>query len=866
MRTLPSAGSESPIGASGTVRCVANHLLVNATEYAALWTPAVPPPSPSAQPSVNATLAYTPSLLSVEANPVFLSVLVILMLNIASLYGAAQLKLKHPHGLLHKKEPELPVHPTTSGVAAHAEMAAVHLHQFALHHHGEHAEHPPAAADPTAPAPSGPLALMGPKEAEASTSLPKLSARFEVEGDVATFDAKAFLRRLATLIGVEDVMDGAVLSAGSSMNTVVIDTEISCPDATTLVMTAKTLKKAPGPLGLALGVKLSESPTVTVPEPPKMATAGIGPRPVESLPSGLQRRVVGHSEPVAPTIQERIPAVGGRSNQSRRLLVEKRLEGAASGAGSAKPPPNSLGTLDWQFGMPQGRTGLAAATPSAPAPPALEGGIQERISMSGMTRPSRGPGSLRQRAAAATGRTDPLAPGATPSLVGGIGSSGGLLGKLGLSEGQAQELGARDAPATVRDGIQERLPPMPGMRRTATGRRATGEPRLRAQGSIAEALRSCPPPVPSQAEAPTAAGLAALAPSAAPDAAGQPIQERVPRMARAPAEEPATPPPSPPEVLPKASGKGKAAPPSMKAGDTSLVVKSEKVVAGAAFETRLQTNPRVLPKGAPTQPPEDVDPETWDDRSVRDILWSIVREHTFFGCVAAFLYGDSPKLASVPQAAQLLCASMMGLLLLSCAQLRYTWLGSTWTTTPPRDEEDVMERMPFLSSVGIAAALVGWPCVLIARWIFLTANRLYKQANRAHGILMYAAAWGIVWLTVGALAIGTISMSTHMDKRVLRVDVMVGWALACAVQWLLYEPAALALFASFTLLLKWCTSFEDLPEVKAVAVKQKKEQLLQKTLEMKSAAQALELKGSAQKTLEMLKGPVATKPTSKSVS
>ena len=82
-----------------------------------------------------------------------------------------------------------------------------------------------------------------------------------------TFNEGAFLRRLATLVGVDDIMEGASLSAGSSASTIAIDTEITCPDATTLVMAAKTLKKAPGPLGLALGIKLTESPSVTIPEP-----------------------------------------------------------------------------------------------------------------------------------------------------------------------------------------------------------------------------------------------------------------------------------------------------------------------------------------------------------------------------------------------------------------------------------------------------------------------------------------------------------------------------------------------------------------------------------------------------------------------
>ena len=42
------------------------------------------------------------------------------------------------------------------------------------------------------------------------------------------------------------------------------------------------------------------------------------------------------------------------------------------------------------------------------------------------------------------------------------------------------------------------------------------------------------------------------------------------------------------------------------------------------------------------------------------------------------------------------------------------------------------------------------------------------------------------------------------------------------VQWLLFEPAGLLAYALLTLLLKWCTSFEDLPEVKAEKVRKEK--------------------------------------------
>ena len=41
------------------------------------------------------------------------------------------------------------------------------------------------------------------------------------------------------------------------------------------------------------------------------------------------------------------------------------------------------------------------------------------------------------------------------------------------------------------------------------------------------------------------------------------------------------------------------------------------------------------------------------------------------------------------------------------------------------------------------------------------------------------------------------------------------------VFWVLVEPAVLSAYLLLTLLLKWCTDFSDLPEVRAEIVKQK---------------------------------------------
>ena len=209
IRTLPS-----PTG-SPVISCVVEQLPVNATEYAALWGPIPPPTPPAPPPFFNETFAFTITPMDVSANPVFHTVLWIVLLNIFTVGYGHYMKKKKPFGLIGKPK-------------------------------AEEAEAGAPASDEAAGDEPAPLALMGPKE----VSTPKLSVRFEVEGEMATFNEASFLRRLATLVGVEDLTESANLSAGSSASTIVIDVEIACPDATTLVMAAKTLKKSAASLGL----------------------------------------------------------------------------------------------------------------------------------------------------------------------------------------------------------------------------------------------------------------------------------------------------------------------------------------------------------------------------------------------------------------------------------------------------------------------------------------------------------------------------------------------------------------------------------------------------------------------------------------
>lgn len=423
--------------------------------------------------------------------------------------------------------------------------------------------------------------------------------------------------------------------------------------------------------------------------------------------------------------------------------------------------------------------------------------------MSGIGRANR-TGGLRLRA---TVGKDGALPGVLATAGGALGQAGGAL--VGGGRGVLGSLGIEDAAGRAAGGIQERLPAMPGMR----SRRVTGEPRLRGQGNtVAEAL--------------------AMAPSAAADR--QPIQERVPRVAPPSAPAP-TPPASPPErVMPS---KGMVFKSPMKAG--TIVVKSEVVVAGAAYDTRLQAHPKVLPKEA-TNEKNSNGPETWDDRSHREILWGISREHTGIGFVTVFLFGSGPKLATAPQAAQLLCGSAITMLFFACAQLRYMWLGATWSDLPPDYTAgvltaDVWDRMPFLSYVSFAGALVGWIGLFFVRLLFCLANNTVSARSKREAKMIYAGTWMIVLTLVLALSVGAMSMSGNMDAPTVRADVMAAWVLALFVQWLLFEPMMLLGYLCITLMLKWCTSFEDLPEVKAEHVKKQRELVAERKAQLQAA-------------------------------
>ena len=767
MRTLPPEGmmlaDGGARGSSGYIRCIAKALPASTTEFAALWAPALPPITPPAPPPINGTLPVDALLLlPMEANPVFLAIMVILLLDVVSLASAAYLRRNKLKGLF--GNPPLPkeVLPMPAGAAS---LAAVRTAARLGLTMGQGGSMPPL------------LALLGPKvAAKASTeskavegdagsmdikdsadqpttetedvsskpeALPtvELNARFEIEvPSPEDFDDNAFLRRLSTLVGIDYGLLGGLVSGSAKRGCIVFDAEIRCPDATTLVLAAKTLKKNPAPLGLALGVKLAEGPVVHVPEPPPtpQGDARRGPAPsVTSAPTGTSQLLA--EAPVTSgagvQVQQPKPPPRGGEKLAETMVptIQERIKPMASSrAGSSVLQRQGFLSSEAFFGVaPMGGPRGLDRSPSNATQAALGGGldsgIQERIPISGISRGRRGSSALRltggsflSGAAAAVDGT--MAAGAAVANEASR-VVGGVLGGLRLMEDDLIEStpahpmvqGASSnvkASSAAEGGIQERLPAMPGLR--GRQRRTLN---LGKNDAVGEALRSVPP-VGTPSRPGTPGDTAATR---------QPIQERVPRVSGAPlgsiaggsmpmppkAPRPvgraASPPPSPPPgILPASKGPKLIIPepptkgPKIKGG--SLAPSSP-----SAFQFRMQTHAQVLPAGkssfheatstalvkagevaAPSTPPEEkprfrrgtMDDITWDDRSVKEIVVGAAREHTLLGFISAFLYGDGPKLATIAQSAQLLWGSLLGLLFLSIVQLRYSWLGATWAGAP----------------------------------------------------------------------------------------------------------------------------------------------------------------------------------------
>ena len=706
MRTLFTTAK---VGTTGYVQCATNIVPTVPTEYAALWTHAPPPPPPPAATDLEPAPVAGLLLLSFEDNPVSRSVLILLAFDIILLLVAWGLRTNGVSGLveayqiartrLQKSTTDLIVHPTAAAKGHGAAGTGV----------------PPDG-------PSAPLALTGP---QAQPQLPTLSVHFEVEGEVATFDDRALLRRVATLVSVEEKAVSATLSSGSE-GVVLVDIEIGCPDATTLVMAAKLLKKSKEPLGVALGVKFVSKPQVEVSDPVTSTGRDLG----KGVGAGVFAKPQGWAvnDAIAPTIQERIPSFGGRGLRTRHHVV-----GHVGPTIAAPTTAFARGPSASSIALPL--TGVVAGSGESSA----AAGIQERIPIHMGANRQRS-STLRQRSSQALARNE----------------SSGLLGGL-ASLPDPTSVGFVSPASVSNQGIQERLPAMPGMRRNARERAG---------------------------RAPTAGSLP-LAPAAAP-----------------------SPPPSPPAVRPAF---GEVVGP---AGGRSLAAVTESTAAGAAFNARMQSNAKVLPSSSGMD--ELPDPLlVWDNRTQREIVIGACREHTLIGCCWSLLFGEGPKLSTIAQAVQLLFTTLLGLLLLTCAQLRYTWLGASWF---PHDvHAPVMNKLSSISSVAFAAGFICWPCVVVCRLLFMTANRMEATSTNAQARVIFGSAWSIVLLCAFALAVGAINLSANMDSIAVHEDVMISFGLSTLAQWLLVEPPMLALLASCGLLLKWFTAFEELSDDKSEA-------------------------------------------------
>ena len=780
---LTTLHTRAEAGTSAVVRCVLHGLPLQTTEYAALWT--LVPPAP--QYNINDS-SLTLSALPLESNPVAVTVIMMVLLNLLTLLVTWKYRHVSQRGMLGewKSRPKEQFPDSMKPAAFFAKYVKPLLAKLFPKKEASDAS---LAVVPRAGTPSSParLALKGPVEVRPSTpvaaKLPTLLASFNVEGHLATFDDATLLRRLATLLGVPDSNVGATLSMGKLAGQLVVDVEIGCFDARSLVMAAKALRTSVGPLGVALGIKLVDKPRLEV-----MALPDEPSTEVESSPS---RRLVEReraADAVVPTIQERIPTLALRSG-ARKAREALPMRGQSS--------PNL-----WE-----------------PPSPLNDPGIQERIPLPGF-------GAARRSSVNASAMRLRTASGVLSSLgldTGDLYGAGAIAGAGDSSYSSTRE---RTPAPSLSDGIQERLPVRQSMRR-----RKTGElPPASRLGLATDLLGS------SQASEGGSSTAQALAQAAAMTAlATTTMQERVPRLGpRAPPQSvwsppPASPPPSPPQVIPYSPSRRGGPPAPLALRTTTATTTSTALVvvggvgADAGWLPQVQMRiPKFTPKfGLTAPPPPKVLPpwskpakleETWDDRSPSEIAWGAAREHTLFGLIAALLWGDGPKLATVAQAAQLVWGSLFGLLYLSCVQLRYGWMGGAWISTD--EGASLLDRISSISSVALAAALMCWPCVLVARWLFLAANCTRRLAvpDSPTSTLVQACVWSAVLGCVLALAISTISVSAYMPGEKVREDAMLGWALAMGSQWLFIEPIAICLFGSFSLFLKWCTDFESVDQ------------------------------------------------------
>ena len=732
-------------GTSAVVRCVLHGLPLQTTEYAALWT--LVPPAPQYNIS-DSSLAL--SALPIQSNPVAITVIMMVLLNLLTLLVSWKYRHVSQRGMLGewKSRPKEQFPDSMKPAAFFTKYVKPLLAKLFPKKEALDSSH---AVVPRAGTPSSParLALKGPEvrpSTPVAAKLPTLLASFIVEGIVTTFDDATLLRRLATLLGVPDSNVGATLSAGKLAGQLVVDVEIGCFDARSLVMAAKALRTSIGPLGVALGIKLVDKPRLEVMALPDEPSSEAG-----SSPS--RRPVERAADVVVPTIQERIPTLALRSGARK---ARDALATREQGSPTIWEPPSPLN----------------------------DPGIQERIPLPGF-------GAARRSSVNASAMRLRTASGVLSSLGLDTGDLYGAGAIAGAGESSHSSTRDRTSAPSLSDGIQERLPVRQSMRR-----RKTGElPPASRLGLATELIGS-----PQASE--EGSSMAAQAQAAAMTAlAAATMQERIPRLGpRAPPQPvwlppPASPPPSPPQVIPYSPArKGGPPAPLVPRTATATTTSTALVVVGgggggggadAVWLPQMQmritkftpklglaspTPPKVLP---PWSKPTTLE-ETWDDRSPSEIAWGAAREHTLFGLIAALLWGYGPKLATVAQAAQLVWGSLFGLLYLCCAQLRYGWMGGAWASTD--EGASLLNRISSISSVALAASLICWPCVLLARWLFLAANRTRRLAglDSPTSTIVQAGVWSAVLGCVLALAIGTISVSAYMPGEKVREDAMLG--------------------------------------------------------------------------------------------
>jgi Ca2+-binding EF-hand superfamily protein len=158
--------------------------------------------------------------------------------------------------------------------------------------------------------------------------------------------------------------------------------------------------------------------------------------------------------------------------------------------------------------------------------------------------------------------------------------------------------------------------------------------------------------------------------------------------------------------------------------------------------------------------PVNVTELAWDDRSVREIVLGWLREHTLYGAVASFLFGDGPKLPTGAQACQLLWTTVLGLLYIVCMQIRFSWLAGDRVHALTTNGASTSERAPFVTAVAFVSTIILYPCLLAGRGLFMMVNRQKLVYNQAHGLTRIATDTKAALTTAMA---GAIALHKSLD-------------------------------------------------------------------------------------------------------